>query len=146
VHHRVEMTFLVRFHAVTATSMNMTAFWDMASCSLVEVDQRLRGGYWSYHRPDDGGSNVSTFQLSVQFYVSTWRNVILYILCKVLQHQRLYFPKIYNHRNITVGPFVSGASIDPTSQVRSSAKLRPKRHDHLPRKSSLVSWLLYRAF
>jgi hypothetical protein len=58
--------------------MNMIAFWDMASCSLVEADQDLRGGYCSYHRPDDGGSNVNTFVLSVQFYESTWRDVILY--------------------------------------------------------------------
>jgi len=34
----------------------------------------------------------------------------------------LYFPKIYNHRNITLWPFVSGAGIDPTSQVRSSVR------------------------
>jgi hypothetical protein len=49
----------VRFQVLTAASMNITVFWDIAPCSLVEVDRRLRiyclllqGG----DRPEDGGN------------------------------------------------------------------------------------------
>jgi hypothetical protein len=28
----------------------MTAFWDTAPCSLVEVDQRFRGEYYPHHQ------------------------------------------------------------------------------------------------
>jgi hypothetical protein len=28
------------------------AFWDIALCSLVEVDQRFRVAYWPYHLGD----------------------------------------------------------------------------------------------
>jgi hypothetical protein len=36
------------FQVLTAVCMKMTACWNIAKCSLLEVDQRLRG--------DDGGS------------------------------------------------------------------------------------------
>jgi hypothetical protein len=35
----------VRFQVLTAPSMNMTALWDIAACSLVEVDRRFSGAY-----------------------------------------------------------------------------------------------------
>jgi hypothetical protein len=35
----------VRFQVLTVSSMNMTAFWDMAPCSLVEVARRFRGAF-----------------------------------------------------------------------------------------------------
>jgi len=38
-----------------ATSMKMTAFWDIAPCSLVEVDRRLKGAYYLNHQGGDGG-------------------------------------------------------------------------------------------
>jgi hypothetical protein len=44
---------LVRFQVLTAMRMKMTVFWDVAPCSLVEINRRFRGAY----RPDDGGSN-----------------------------------------------------------------------------------------
>jgi hypothetical protein len=39
----------VRFQLLTSASMKMTAFWDIAPCSV--ADRRFRG---AYHRPDDG--------------------------------------------------------------------------------------------
>jgi hypothetical protein len=39
---------LVRFQVLTAASMKVTLFWDIAQCSLVEVDRR--------HQAVDGGS------------------------------------------------------------------------------------------
>jgi hypothetical protein len=40
--------------------LKMTVCWDVAPCSLVEIDRRFRGAYSLHHqdvhRPDDGGS------------------------------------------------------------------------------------------
>jgi hypothetical protein len=46
------LTAYVRFQGLTATSMNITASWDVAPCSLVEVDHL----FTVPQRPDDGGS------------------------------------------------------------------------------------------
>jgi hypothetical protein len=35
----------VRFQVLTAVSTKMRAFWNIAPCSLVEVDRRFRGAY-----------------------------------------------------------------------------------------------------
>jgi hypothetical protein len=43
---------LVRFQVLTAESMKTTAFWDVARCSLIEVDWRFRGAYCL---PHEGG-------------------------------------------------------------------------------------------
>jgi hypothetical protein len=55
-----DQPFLVRFQVLTAMSMKMTVFWDIAPCSLVEINLYFRGTYClhhqSDHRPDDGGS------------------------------------------------------------------------------------------
>jgi hypothetical protein len=42
----------VRFHVLTAVSMNMTAFWDTASCCLEKADC-FRGVYLHHHQDDD---------------------------------------------------------------------------------------------
>jgi hypothetical protein len=44
---------IVRFKVLTATSMKMTAFWDVAPLSLVEVDQCFRDAYCLHHQGDD---------------------------------------------------------------------------------------------
>jgi hypothetical protein len=36
---------LVRFQVLTAASMNLSVFWDVASSSLLEIDRRFRRGY-----------------------------------------------------------------------------------------------------
>jgi hypothetical protein len=36
---------MAKFQVVTSASMKMTVFWDIAPCSLVEVDRRFRGVY-----------------------------------------------------------------------------------------------------
>jgi hypothetical protein len=41
--------FLVRFK-VLASSLNMTTFWNIAPCSLVEVDRRFRDAYCLDHQ------------------------------------------------------------------------------------------------
>jgi hypothetical protein len=38
---------------LTAASVKMTAVWDIASCSLVEVDRRFRGTYCLHRQGDD---------------------------------------------------------------------------------------------
>jgi hypothetical protein len=42
--------------ARTVTVLKMTAFWDIAPCSLVEVFRRFIAAYCLHYRPDDGGS------------------------------------------------------------------------------------------
>jgi hypothetical protein len=34
----------------------MKAFWDVAPCSLVEVDRRFKGAHCLHHQGDDGTS------------------------------------------------------------------------------------------
>jgi hypothetical protein len=36
----------VRFQVLMVANMKMTAFWDIAPCTLVEVDSHFRGVYW----------------------------------------------------------------------------------------------------
>jgi hypothetical protein len=40
-----------RFQILTAASMKVAAFWDVAPCSLVEADRHFRDSYFLYHRP-----------------------------------------------------------------------------------------------
>jgi hypothetical protein len=46
----------VRFHVLTVTSMKMTAFWDVALCSLIKVHQCFKGAYYFHHQDDSGSS------------------------------------------------------------------------------------------
>jgi hypothetical protein len=50
----------MRFKVLTAASNKITAFWETAPCSLVEVGRRFRYAYCLHHRdihrPDNGGS------------------------------------------------------------------------------------------
>jgi hypothetical protein len=52
----------VRFQVLTAASTKVTVFWDVAPCSLVEIDRGFRGVYRLHHhrsdddQGDDGGS------------------------------------------------------------------------------------------
>jgi hypothetical protein len=48
---------LVRYQVLTAASMKMTVFWDVAPCSLVEVYRRFRGAYFLHH----GATSQKTF-------------------------------------------------------------------------------------
>jgi hypothetical protein len=40
----------VRFQVLTAAAVKMTAFWDIALCSLVEVDRCFIGAYYLYYQ------------------------------------------------------------------------------------------------
>jgi hypothetical protein len=49
----------VRFEVLTATSMEMAVFWDVAPCSLVDTGRRLREAYCLQHQgEDDKGSKL----------------------------------------------------------------------------------------
>jgi hypothetical protein len=47
----------VRFQVLAAANIQMTVFWDIASCGVIEVDRRFRGVYCLHHQgySDDGG-------------------------------------------------------------------------------------------
>jgi hypothetical protein len=41
----------VRYQVLTAASKKMTAFWNIAPCSLVDVNRRFRDAYCLHHQP-----------------------------------------------------------------------------------------------
>jgi hypothetical protein len=43
----------VRIQVLTVASVKMTALWDIASCSLVEVYRRFRGAYCLHYHGDE---------------------------------------------------------------------------------------------
>jgi hypothetical protein len=51
--------------------MKMTVFWDVAPCSLVQINQHFRGAYCLHHQGDKGRSISETL---VNFYHTTRRN------------------------------------------------------------------------
>jgi hypothetical protein len=59
---------LLRFQYLTATSMKIISFWDVASCSLVEIGRGFRGAYCLRHRSALMIKAVSTSETSVNFY------------------------------------------------------------------------------
>jgi hypothetical protein len=52
LHHSI----VTCLEVLTAANVKMTAFWDKATCSLVEIARHFRGEYCLHHYPDNGGS------------------------------------------------------------------------------------------
>jgi hypothetical protein len=50
----------VIFQVISAASMQMTAFWNIPPCSLVEVDRRFGGAYCLHHQGDHGRDRMGT--------------------------------------------------------------------------------------
>jgi hypothetical protein len=75
----------VRFQILTATSMNIAVFWNVATCILVDIYRRFRRSFClrhqgeDHHHPDDGGSSSS--ETSVNVYQT--------IRCKIPEDSRL---------------------------------------------------------
>jgi hypothetical protein len=42
----------MRFQVITAASMKMVVLWNVAPCTLVDNDRRVRGAYWLHHHCD----------------------------------------------------------------------------------------------
>jgi hypothetical protein len=61
-------------------------------------------------------------QANILLFVSCSRHAIVLHYTKNYCTEVVYFSKIYNHTSL-YDPIVSGANVDPTSQVRSSAML-----------------------
>jgi hypothetical protein len=54
----------------------MTAFWDIAPCSIVEVDRRFRASYFLHHRFIDLMMEaVCTSETSVNLYEATRHSI-----------------------------------------------------------------------
>jgi hypothetical protein len=47
------MLIYVTFEVLMVTSMKMVIFWDVALCSLVDIDQRFTGAYSLCHQGDE---------------------------------------------------------------------------------------------
>jgi hypothetical protein len=54
---------MVRFQVLTAASMKMTLFWDVAPCSLVEIDRHFGGTYCLHHQ--EVGSHALSYDTTV---------------------------------------------------------------------------------
>jgi hypothetical protein len=66
---------LVRFQVLTAVSM-MTASWDIAPRSLVEVVGRFRGMYCLHHQGDESNDGGSTYLWNVVYFNETTKRYI----------------------------------------------------------------------
>jgi hypothetical protein len=47
----------VRFQVITDTCMMMSAFWDITSYTVLEVDTCFSGAYYFHHQDDNAGKN-----------------------------------------------------------------------------------------
>jgi hypothetical protein len=59
---------------ISTEVLKMTAFWDVATCSLTELDRHSRGAYCLYHQTDYMAlmmEAVRTSETSVYFYEIT---------------------------------------------------------------------------
>jgi hypothetical protein len=52
----------------------MAVFWDVAPCSLAEIDRRFRGAYCLHHQ-DLIMEAVSTSETLISFYETARRNI-----------------------------------------------------------------------
>jgi hypothetical protein len=69
--HRVYL--LVRLQVLTEANMKMAVFWDVAPCSLVEIDWHFRGAYCLHNQGD--AYSEGTSETSVNFNEATPRNI-----------------------------------------------------------------------
>jgi hypothetical protein len=62
---------------LTAASMKMTVLWDMAPCTVVEVDRGFRGAYCLHHQGEDGGrfKKSRTYVTKCSIYSASGRYV-----------------------------------------------------------------------
>jgi hypothetical protein len=66
--------YIVRVEVLTASSMKIGVFWDIAPCILTGEDQRFRRAYCDHqHHPDNG--TVRTSEMSVYSSQITWRYI-----------------------------------------------------------------------
>jgi hypothetical protein len=103
----------VRFEVLTAASMKISVFWDVAPCSLV-VCQRFRGAC-CLHRQGD----ASTSETSVNFYQTTRRNIPEdrhLLVCRCV----FFFPKRWYLLTSQHGLTTQKTNIDIFTVVRTS--------------------------
>jgi hypothetical protein len=68
---RTEFLYIIQtsfgFKGLIILTMKITVFWDVAPCSLVEVDRRFRGAYFLHHQRIP--------ETSVRFHETTRRSI-----------------------------------------------------------------------
>jgi hypothetical protein len=69
--------YLVRFQVLMVADTKMTAFWDIALCSLMKVYRHFRGAYFLHHQGNETlmMTAVCTSEISVYFHKTTWRYI-----------------------------------------------------------------------
>jgi hypothetical protein len=81
------MLIELRFYFLMAVSLKMVAFWNIAPCSLVEVDWRFRSAYCCYHQGDE----LLLSNSSVKFYETACCNNTYEYDCLLLFADLLHF-------------------------------------------------------
>jgi hypothetical protein len=90
--------YFARFQVLTAASMKMIAFWDITSCSLIEVYRRFRGAY-CLPLIAPMMAVVRTSETSVSFCESKRRNIPEG--CHLLLYSILFSKKsFYSHSSL----------------------------------------------
>jgi hypothetical protein len=74
--------FQVRFKVLVAASMKVDVFWDVAPCSLVDIDWHFRGAYCLHHQGDEEAMRGTTSQKTVIFKLCS--------PCSVIEIEALY--------------------------------------------------------
>jgi hypothetical protein len=57
-----------------------TALWDIAPCSLVEVDRRFKGAYCLHYQGDDNGPVMAVHTSGTSVYFSETQKVVIFIM------------------------------------------------------------------
>jgi hypothetical protein len=85
--HREKLQSDVRFQVLSAASMKMAVFYDVAPCSLVDVYRRFRGACFLHYqsdesltyRPDDGRKtqgNFLTSRMTTSLLKRSWFHIV----------------------------------------------------------------------
>jgi hypothetical protein len=72
----------VRFQVLTAATMKVTVFWDIAPCSLVQIDRRFKGVSLMMEL-------VSLSETSANFHETTRRNIPEYCQLHIRRRENL---------------------------------------------------------
>lgn len=109
----------VECEVLTSKSMKTTLFWNVASCSLLDIDRHFRGVYCRHHQGDDHSDDGSKSKLF-------W-NVSQYLQDYILQRPRRQ-PSSYSsllgpHLGFYCCPYVCVVTVTVTSSSRSASML-----------------------
>jgi hypothetical protein len=103
--------------------MKMTAFWDIAPCSLIEVDRHFRGAYCLHHQGDD-----------IRDYTTQYPRRLFIVL--MMEAVRTYEASVNLHeptrRNIPEGCHLIALMIEAVRTYETSVNLQEPTWRNIP--------------